>query len=159
MIYVLKQDIQAIENKPIKSRIESLKETSAVLWNARQKLEELFCMQMYIASEILPPIFAPSKVWIANMNYDKIMEFDNDCDSILMPFIVGANNDNAKAELQSNQIHPNRAFRHTFHINDTDFETLEIMLYLNSDSDNAWDFRDKCTKAISAITEYLYKKD
>lgn len=148
-----------MENALIKSRIESLKETSAVLWNARKTLEQLFCMQMYIASEILPPIFSPSKVWIANMNYDKMMEFDNDCDSILMPFIVGANNENAKAELQTNQICHNRAFRHTFHINDNTFETLEILIYLNSDSDNTWDFKDKYTKAILAITDYLYKKD
>lgn len=74
------------------------------------------------------------------MNYDKMMEFDNDCDSILMPSIIGANNENTKAELQSNQIRHNRAFRHTFHINDTAFETLEILIYLNSDSDNTWDF-------------------
>lgn len=153
----LRQDIKAIENEPIKTRLESLKETSAVLWNAKRKLEQLFCMQMYIASEILQPIFAPSKVWIANMNYDKMMEFDNDCDSILMPFIIGANNENAKAELKTNQIHHNRAFKHIFHINDTAFETLEIMLYLNSDSENLPNFHQLYDKAMLMLNDWLNK--
>lgn len=154
----LKQDLKAIENEPIKSELERLKESSKVLWKAKQEMERLYAVQCYIANKILTPIFADSKVWVADMDYSTIFGL-NHCDSILMPFIIGANNENAKVELQTNQICHNRAFRHTFHINDNAFEMLEILIYLNSDFENLPNFHQQYDKAMFMLNDWFNKKD
>lgn len=152
----LKQDLKAIENEPIKSRLELLKEYSAVLWNAKKAMESMYSLQCSIADKILTPIFADSKVWVAEMNYSEIFGL-NRCDSILMPFIIGKSNSQGEWELKNNYINQHRDFRHIFHISDEyeSFETLEIRLYLNSDFENLPNFHQQYDKAMFMINDWL----
>lgn len=152
----LKQDIKAIENESIKSRLEYLKESSVILWTAKKRMEAIIATQSYIANYILKPIFADSKVWVADMNYGEIVAL-NDCDTILMPFIIGEMNSQGEWELKNNYINQHRAFRHIFHINDEGFESLEIMLYQNSDFENLPNFKQQYSKAIFTINEWFNK--
>lgn len=154
----LKQDLKAIENKPIKSPLESLKEYSAVLWNAKKTMESMYALQCSIADKILTPIFADSKVWVAEMDYSAIFGL-NRYDSILMPFIIGKSNSQGEWELKNNYINQHRDFRHIFHISDEyeSFETLEIMFYLNSDFENLPNFHQQYTKAMFMLNDWLKK--
>ncbi len=157
----LKQDLKAIENESIKSPLESLKEYSAVLWNAKKTMESMFAIQCSIADKILTPIFfRDSKVWIAEMDYSAIFGL-NRCDSILMSFIIGKSNSQGEWELKNNYINQHRDFRHIFHISDEyeSFETLEIRLYLNSDFENLPNFHQQYDKAMFAINDWLKSKN
>lgn len=156
----LKQDLKAIENEPIKSELERLKESSKLLWKAKQEMERIYAVQCHIANEILTPIFADSKVWIANIDYSTIFGL-NHYDSILMPFIIGKSNSQGEWELKNNYINQQRDFRHIWHISDSNeratFETLEIMLYLNSDFENLPNFHQQYNKAIFMLNDWLNK--
>lgn len=156
----LKQDLKAIENEPIKTRLEYLKESSKMLWCGKKEMENLFCMQCNIADEILTPIFENSKVWVADIDYNTIFG-SNRCDSILMPFIVGKSKSQGEWELKNNNINQQRDFRHIFHISDDNynFATLEIMLYLNSDFENLPNFHQLYDKAMLKINDWLNSKD
>ena len=156
----LKQDIKAIENEPIKSEIECLKESFKLLWNAKAEVERIYALQCYIEEKILTPIFADSKVWVADMDYNAIFVL-NRFDSIIMPFIIGKSKSQGEWELKNNYINQQRDFRHIFHISDDkySFSTLEIMLYLNSNFENLPNFHQLYDKAMLKINDWLNSKD
>lgn len=152
----LKQDLKAIENEPIKSELERLKESSKLLWKAKQEMERIYAVQCYIANKILTPIFVDSKVWVADIDYNAIFGL-NHYDSILMPFIIGKSKSQGEWELKNNYINQQRDFRHIFHISDDDysFTTLEIRLYLNSDFENLPNFHQQYSKAMLMLSDWL----
>lgn len=156
----LKQDLKAIENEPIKSELECLKESFKLLWNTKAEVERIYALQCYIANKILTPIFADSKVWVADMDYNAIFGL-NRFDSIIMPFIIGKSKSQGEWELKNNYINQQRDFRHIFHISDDDysFATLEIRLYLNSDFEFLPNFHQQYSEAMFMLNDWFNKKD